>query len=98
MANFIRSLSRAADLIRDLAFLKILLTVLLLVGVALLVKWGVRGIADQRTYIFGRWAGGVVRYGEVEGIVAIVVGVLHLCVASIVAATLGPLCYFLWFR
>ncbi|PCC68638.1 hypothetical protein SAMN02745121_05312 [Nannocystis exedens] len=77
---------------RDLTFLRLLLPVLLAAGVALTIRWGVRGLGARRTVLFGR-VGGRSLHGEVEGAAAVVVGVLHLALAAVIAATLGPLSF-----
>lgn len=96
MDRYLQSFAAAAELLRDVTFLRLLLPVLLVVGVALLSVWGVRGLVHRRTYIFGRGPAERLLFGEVEGVAAVFVGALHLVVAAAIVATLGPLSYFLW--
>lgn len=84
-------------MLQDIAFIKVFFPILMVVGVSLLGTWGVRGITQQRTYVFGRMYGGGVGYGEVEGLAAVGVGALHLAIAAGIALVLGPFSYYLWF-
>ncbi|MFY0534153.1 hypothetical protein [Nannocystis pusilla] len=96
MNGYLQALAGAADQLRDVTFLRLLLPVLLVVGVALTIRWGVRGVIQRRTVLFGRAASGRLLHGEVEGGVAVVVGVLHFVCAAAMLATLGPLSFYLW--
>ncbi|WAS91234.1 hypothetical protein [Nannocystis punicea] len=96
MHGYLQAFAGAAEQLRDVTFFRLLLPVLLVVGVALTIRWGVRGIVQRRTVLFGRGGSGRFLHGEVEGPAAIVVGLLHLVCAAAIAATLGPLSYFLW--
>lgn len=96
MRGFYGALARAAELMRDVGFLKVLIPVLCVVGVSLFGTWAVRGFVQQRTYVLARLYGGGVGYGEVTGPMAIVVAAIHLVLAGGIGAVLGPLSYFLW--
>ena len=96
MRGFYGALARAADLIRDVGFLKVMIPVLLVLWLSLFGTWAVRGFVQQRTYVLYRFYGGGVGYGEVTGAMAIVVALFHIVVAGGIAAILGPFSYFLW--
>lgn len=96
MNGYLQALAGAADPLRDVTFLRLLLPVLLVVGVALTIRWGVRGVIGRRTVLYGRAANGRLLHGEVEGGVAVLVGVLHFVCAAAMLATLGPLSFYLW--
>lgn len=96
MRGFYGALARAADLMRDAGFLKVLIPVLCIVAVSFFGTWAVRGFIHQRTYVFARLYGGGVGAREVTGAMAIVVALIHLALAGGLAAVLGPLSYFLW--
>lgn len=96
MDGYLQAFAGAAEQLRPVAFLRLMMPVLLVVGVVLLIRSGVRGLVERRTVIFGRGAAGRLLHGEVEGTAAVVVGVFHLFLAAAIAATLGPLSYYLW--
>ncbi|MCY0989252.1 hypothetical protein OV203_19090 [Nannocystis sp. ILAH1] len=96
MNGYLQAFAGAADQLRDVTFLRLLLPVLLVVGVALTIRWGVRGVTLRRTVLFGRAASGRLLHGEVEGGAAVFVGVLHFVCAGGMLATLGPLSFYLW--
>jgi hypothetical protein len=72
------------------AFLRILFPLLTVLGPAILGYWGLRGLLQRQTVLFGRWDS--VRWKiPLSGSAAMLVGLGYLAVACVIVAVMGPI-------
>jgi hypothetical protein len=72
------------------AFLRILFPLLTILGPAILGYWGLRGLLQRQTMLFGRWDS--VRWKiPVTGSAAMLVGLGYLAGAGLLVAVMGPI-------
>ena len=98
MNRYLDAMAGAAGMLRDVAFLRLLIPVLMLVALVALVHYGIRGITQGETLVLGRGRADLDQVrGTYQGSGAVAMGVLYLALAVVIVAVLGPFSWFLWF-
>ena len=96
--RYLHALAGAAQLLREVGFLRALIPLLAVCGTAALIYYGVEGLTADTTQVLGRAPGQGVPTGETyDGGAAVFAGLAYFALALVIAATLGPLSFFLWF-
>ncbi|NQU17805.1 MAG: hypothetical protein HQ564_07025 [Candidatus Saganbacteria bacterium] len=90
--KFVEGMKSAARVFDDLAFMKMFLPLISVVGIVAFLGFGIMGVAKKKTLFLGRLIGGQVIQGGwwIEGVWAVILGVVYLITGIIMLLILGP--------